>query len=493
MSQIMSAWRQWLTHSPVSDSVLPMEGFGQWADRLRMARKPAARAQGGIGRLRALVDAHPPHGPNLSRLAVRAATLLLVMAAVQAVASLAFYDVIDKETLREDHARRVAELLVVSNRVHELHPDALGTIMSTSHLEVALSNSPQALVGREDEAVSEIRGHILRWEPTLAGQQIMLGLEPSRLGYGNLVGAMRLRDGHWLNFRSRDVTSGWPIALRATVLTLITAVVGFALSLWSLRIITRPLRELTDAADAIGKGQVVPVRESGPNDLRSLARSMNAMQERIAAMLEDQARSFEAISHDLRTPLSRVTIAADLIDDAEIAGLVRDATSEMEAMLMSLQRYLRAQHLAPEAVMMDLGLAVTDLVMGSFEGKAEVEVTPGAMICTWREPLLMALHPLIENAVHYGGKAKVCVEPDAQGRWHVLIADDGPGISEDQFERILAPFYRIDDARARDTAGFGLGIPTAHRLLERFGGAIKFARAESGGLLVCVRVPVATD
>jgi signal transduction histidine kinase len=470
-----------------------MEGFGQLASRLRVGRIPAMQSAGGMGRLRAWLESHPPHGPNLSRLAVRAATLLLVLAAVQAVASLAFYDVIDKETLREDHARRVAELLVVSNRLHELHPEAVGSTMSTSHLEVALANSPHAISGRDAEAVAEIRGYILRWEPTLAGQQLMLGLEPSRLGYGNLVGAMRLRDGHWLNFRSRDVTSGWPIALRATVLTLITAVVGFALSLWSLRIITRPLRELTDAADAIGKGQVVPVRESGPDDLRSLARSMNAMQERIAAMLEDQARSFEAISHDMRTPLSRVTIAADLIDDREISDLVRDATAEMEAMLMSLQRYLRAQHLAPEPVTIDLGLAVTDLVLGGFPGKASVEIVPGAVVQTWREPVLMALHPLIANAVHYGGKARVKVEADAGGHWHVLIADDGPGISEDQFERILAPFYRIDDARARDTAGFGLGIPTAHRLLQRFGGELSFARSESGGLLVNVLVPIAGD
>jgi two-component system, OmpR family, osmolarity sensor histidine kinase EnvZ len=463
------------------------------AARRRVGRLAEERKQGLLARLLALLDAHPPHAPNLSRLAVRAATLLLVLAAVQAVASLAFYDVIDKETLREDHARRVAELLVVSNRLHELSPDDLDTTMSTSHLEVALADTPQSVPGQHDEGVEQIRRHILRWEPTLAGQQIVLGLEPSRFGYGNLVGTMRLSDGHWLNFRSRDVTSGWPIALRATVLTLITAVVGFALALWSLRIITRPLRELTDAADAIGKGQVVPVRESGPDDLRSLGRSMNAMQGRIAAMLEDQARSFEAISHDLRTPLSRMTIASDLIDDEEIAGLVRDATGEMEAMLMSLQQYLRAQHLAPEPVIMDLGLAVSDLVAGSFAGQVTVDITPGGVVHTWREPLLMALRPLIENAVHYGGTATVTVRPDSAGQWQVLIADNGPGISEDHFEHILAPFYRIDEARARDTAGFGLGIPTAHRLLERFGGNLSFARSESGGLLVIVTVPVAAD
>ncbi|WP_298288163.1 HAMP domain-containing sensor histidine kinase [Novosphingobium sp.] len=452
-----------------------------------------ARGRGPWRKLRDSLQSYWQHGPNLSRLAVRAATLLLVLAAVQAVASMAFYNVIDKETLREDHARRVAELLVVSNRLHEIAPNDLGRTMSTSHLEVELANAPRAISGSSEEMVAEIHSHILHWEPTLAGKRLVLGLEPSRFGYGNLVGAMQLRDGHWLNFRSLDVTSGWPIALRATVLTLITAVVGFALALWSLRIITRPLRELTDAADAIGQGLVVPVQESGPDDLRTLARSMNGMQARIAATMEDQARSFEAISHDLRTPLSRVTIAADLIDDDEIAGLVRESTHEMEAMLMSLQQYLRAQHIAVEPTTMDLGLAVTDLGEGIYHGKVVVDAAPGAVVRTWREPLLLALHPLIENAVHHGGMARIEVKPDSEGRWQVIISDSGPGIPEDQYERILAPFYRIDEARARDTPGFGLGIPTAHRLLQRFGGGLSFARASGGGLQVTVTVPQAVE
>lgn len=435
----------------------------------------------------------PRHGLNLSRLAVRAATLLLLLAAVQALASLLFYDAIDKETLREDHARRVAELLVVSQRMYDVAPEALARTMSTGHLEVALERQPHVLAGPQDEAVGEIRKHILHWEPTLGAKTLVLGIEPSRRGYRDLVGSMRLADGRWLNFRSRDISSGWPIALRATVLTLATAVLCLALALWSLRIMTRPLRALTDAADAIGQGQVVPVRESGPDDLRSLARSMNAMQARIAAMLEDQARSFEAISHDLRTPLSRITIAADLIDDDEIAGLVRDSTVEMEAMLMSLQQYLRAQHLAAAPETVDLGLAVADLLGGVFPGQARLEVAPDAEVQSYREPLLLVVRALVENAIHYGGFADVAVMRDADGRWTITVEDAGPGISEDEFERILAPFYRIDEARARDTAGFGLGIPTAHRLLQRFGGALAFGRAPDGGLSVRVTVPVAPD
>jgi signal transduction histidine kinase len=260
-----------------------------------------------------------------------------------------------------------------------------------------------------------------------------------------------------------------------------------------LRIITRPLRELTDVADAIGQGQLVTARESGPDDLRSLARSMNVMQARIAAMLEDQARSFEAISHDLRTPLSRVTIAADMIEDAEIAGLVRDSTEEMEAMLMSLQQYLRAQHLTAVAEPVDLGLALGDLLEGVFPGQAHLTAASGVVVTTYREPLLLAVRALVENAVHYGGSADVLVEQVGEGRWTVRVEDTGPGIPEDQFERILAPFYRIDEARARDTSGFGLGIPTAHRLLQRFGGALAFGRASGGGLSVRVTVPIAPD
>lgn len=431
------------------------------------------------------------HGPNLSRLAVRAATLLLLLAAVQALASLLFYNAIDRETLREDHARRVAELLVVSDRVHDLAPEMLGAIMSTGHLEAVVADTPLVPHRDVEKAIGEIRRHILRWEPGLARRVLHLGMETSPQGSRDLVGAMQLEDGRWLNFRSRDIGTGWPIALRATVLTLVTAVLGLGLALWSLRIMTRPLRDLTDAADEIGRGQFVPVEERGPDDLRSLARSMNAMQGRIAAMLEDQARSFEAISHDLRTPLSRVMIAADLVDDAEIAGLIHDSTAEMEAMLMSLQQYLRAQHLAAEPEAMDLGVAIADLLHGAFPGRTDLIVAPDAVVRTWREPLLLALRPLVENAVQHGGKARVTVAPDAEGRWTVTIADNGPGIPEDQFERILAPFYRIDEARARDTAGFGLGIPTAHSLLQRFGGEIGFGSADGGGLLVRVTVPVA--
>ena len=109
-------------------------------------------------------------------------------------------------------------------------------------------------------------------------------------------------------------------------------------------------------------------------------------------------------------------------------------------------------------------------------------------VTTWREPLLLALQPLVENALHYGNRADLRIASAGED-WVIEIADDGPGIPEDCFEKILDPFFRLDSARARDTAGFGLGIPTAHRLLERFGGKLEFRNGTPGGLIARVTVP----
>jgi len=114
---------------------------------------------------------------------------------------------------------------------------------------------------------------------------------------------------------------------------------------------------------------------------------------------------------------------------------------------------------------------------------------PSTTVMTYREPLLLSLRALIDNAVQYGTRAAIVISaspPDI----HITIEDDGPGIPEDYFETILDPFFRLDCARARNTPGFGLGIPMAHRLLRRFGGGLEFSNLEQGGLRVRITVPI---
>jgi two-component system, OmpR family, osmolarity sensor histidine kinase EnvZ len=421
------------------------------------------------------------------RLSGYAALLFLAVGVIQLVGSLLFYQAIDKQTLREDHARRIAEMLVVSDRVYRRDGRLTAEIMTSHHLEVSIAPRPSVSQQRDDEDLAGLARTIVAWEPTLANRPLRLAIARERGGRRNLVGSMQVADGAWLDFKSRDISTMWPIAWRAMVMTLLTFVACFAVGLIAIRRLTAPLRRMSDAAEAIGKGRRVAIREVGPADLRDLARAMNEMQDRIARLMEDQARSFEAISHDLRTPLQRQKLAADLIDDAEIREIVGASADEMEAMLRSLQQFLRAQHLAAEPEPIDLGAALRDLV-APFGERVRLASADEAVVVSYREPLLLALRALIENASRFGERVDVTIEHDGAD-WTVAITDDGPGIPAEHFEDVLAPFFRLDEARGRTTHGFGLGIPTAHLLLRRFGGGLSFEPSSGGGLTVRVRVP----
>ena len=425
--------------------------------------------------------------PVPTRLAAYVAVVFLVLALVQLGASLLFYSAIDRQTLRDDHARRVAELLVVSDRVHALDPSRLAESMTTRHLSARVATAPLVAAPTGDAALMAIAARIVEWEPSLANRSLNLATTRASGGGRDLIGSIRLGEKGWLNFRSRDISSMWPVALRATALTLATTLACLALGLGALHLLTRPLRRLADAAEAIGQGRQVPIREGGPKDLRNLGHAMNVMQARIERLLRDQALSFEAISHDLRTPLSRQKVASDLIDDPEIAALMRDSVDEMEDLLASLQRFLRAQHLSAEPESIDLASYLADLLAG-FGNRASLEMHGRSTARTYREPLALAVCALVENAVHFGKRARVSLVEE-NGRHAVIIEDEGPGIPPDYFEAILDPFFRLDEARQRDTRGFGLGIPTAHRLMMRFHGGLSFAAAPGGGLIARLEVP----
>ncbi len=426
-------------------------------------------------------------GYRSPRLSAYAAVLFVALGIVQLVASLLFYRAIDETTLRADHARRVAELLVVSDRVFRIDAGSTAAVMGSRHLDVSLAAAPTVGHPQRGDELHKIAGLIVGWEPTLAKKPLHLAIKPMGRGRRDLIGSMELAPGRWLNFRSRDISSPWPIALRAGWMTLVAALASLVLGLLALRLLTQPLRRLSEAAGAIGEGRRVTIREGGPTDLRNLAHAMNDMQDRIARLLEDQARSFEAISHDLRTPLARQKIAAEMIDDPEMAEILGESVNEMEAMLQSLQQYLRAQHLPAEREAIDL-IALLRSLTAPYADQARLIAPDAAVLETFHEPVSLALRAIIDNAAQYGTRFEVEVERRG-GDWIVSVTDDGPGIPAKHFEDVLAPFFRLDEARGRTTKGFGLGIPTAHRLLTRFGGDLSFGNAAERGLIVRLRLP----
>lgn len=427
--------------------------------------------------------------PFSPRFAVYVAIVFLILGTVQLVASLGFYLAIDRQTLRDDHARRIAEMLVVSDRVHAIVPGQTAASMSSRHLAATVAGTPSVSTPTRDPLLAGIESNILAWEPSLANRSMRLAVVGTPHGAKDLIGSIRLSDGSWLNFRSRDITSSWPIAWRAVLLTLVSTVAFLVVGLIMLSRLARPLRRLADAAEAVGQGREVIVHEEGPRDLRDLAHAMNGMQARIARLLRDQARTFEAISHDLRTPLARQKVVADLMDDRELAGLLHASVGEMDDLLSSLQAFLRAQHLSasPEPVAL---AAFLREILGEYGGKIVLVTRVDPIVRTFREPLTLAVLALVENAMRFADSAVVTLERN-EGEWAIAIEDDGPGIPPQYFEAVLDPFFRLDEARARDTKGFGLGIPTAHGLMLRFDGKLSFATGKNGGLIARLTVPVA--
>ncbi len=421
------------------------------------------------------------------RLVPVAILVFLTLGLVQLAASVLFYQAIDTETVRQDHARRVAELLIVADRLQERGTFDVAGIMTTRHLSVQIGPRPIVTTDDISGGLMPVRDAITRWEPALAERALHLGLMRGANRTDHLIGSIELADGQWLNFRSAGFSVGWPVVLRATVMTALLALAALLAGALILKALGRPLRVLADASERIGEGHQLEFEVEGPADIQRVSRAFNGMQGRIGRLIGDQARAFEAISHDLRTPLGRLMLAADMIDDEDIRTIVSGSSHEMADLLNSLRGFLRAQHIQSAPEQLDLR-EIVEAACAPWSDNVEIAGDDPVEVNTYREPLEIALAALIDNAVNFGGKAHVAIERVALG-WRLAVSDRGPGIPPHLHHLILDPFFRVDDARARDVTGFGLGIPTAHRLMQRFGGGLEFEENPGGGLRVLLYPP----
>lgn len=268
-----------------------------------------------------------------------------------------------------------------------------------------------------------------------------------------------------------------------------------------LRRITRPLAALTERVDDFSKAPETAVRleESGPSDTRRLIAAHNAMEARIAAMLDEKDVMLGAIGHDLKTPLAALRVRIESVPDeaqrARMADSIEDITRTLDDIL-SLARVGRAGEDEREAV--DI-TALTDSVVEEFEDLGEPVTiegadTPSARVVaavqvTW---LKRALRNLVSNAVRYGERARVSVRQEigkAGGVVVLSVEDDGPGIAEDRIADMLEPFTRGDASRNRATGGAGLGLTLARAIAEAHGGSLTLANRKEGGLKAEIRIP----
>jgi signal transduction histidine kinase len=311
----------------------------------------------------------------------------------------------------------------------------------------------------------------------------------------NLVVSARLDDGQWLNVGTRlpPPNSDW--AMPGLVSMGVMAVALCLIVIFTVRRLTRPMAQLAGAAERLGRGEAVPpVPERGPADLRETIRAFNRMHARLQRFVQDRTRMLAAISHDLRTPITSLRLRAEFVEDEEIRGKILETLDDMQRMAEATLAFAREEAAQEDTRAVDLA-ALIDSVCADLADLGQDVTFAGAPRSQYLgrpSSLKRALRNLIENAVIYGKRARVALEAGAD-EWRIVIDDDGPGIPEADFERVFAPFVRLEESRNPETGGVGLGMAISRSIVRGHGGDITLHNRpdEHGtlGLRVTIRLP----
>lgn len=381
--------------------------------------------------------------------------------------------------------------------------DRMAHALSSAGLDMHWTASPTVRLTDEiSPRIETIRARLLELEPNLADAGMRLGYL-DEAGSGTpageqsrhlLVGALQLPDGSWLNFAAalfRPMVAEHSALLPTTLSTTAMATGILILGFFVVRLIGRPLRALSVAADRIGRpGETAPVPEDGPREVRQAAQAFNRMQARIDRLIADRTQALAAVSHDLRTPIARLRLRAGFIEDTETQRQIDADLDEMEAMITSTLAYLRGEAEQEPLRVADLAAILETLCDDASDAghRASYDGPLQARLACRPIAMKRALANLIGNAVKYGGVAHVSLH-DSGTRVEISVEDDGPGIPDDELEVAFEPFRRLDPARNPESGGSGLGLTIARQVAERHGGTVSLRNRPGGGLVATLTIP----
>ncbi len=263
-------------------------------------------------------------------------------------------------------------------------------------------------------------------------------------------------------------------------------VMGVLLLTWiAVRIATRPLSRLARAAEALGADlESPPLPEEGPVELRRAATAFNRMQARIRGLFAERTRILAAVSHDLQTPITRLRLRAELMDDAALRDKVLDDLAEMQALVEEGLAYAGSAAAPKEAESAtDLDALAASFVADYADAGRPVTLagTSGRTIATRPRTLRRLLGNLADNALKFAGSAEVAFAADGD-TVVVTVSDRGPGIPEGELEEVFEPFHRVEVSRNRETGGTGLGLAIARQLAHALGASLTLHNRPDGGL-----------
>tara|TARA_B100000700_G_scaffold259637_1_gene294570 strand:+ start:6903 stop:8222 length:1320 start_codon:yes stop_codon:yes gene_type:complete len=280
-----------------------------------------------------------------------------------------------------------------------------------------------------------------------------------------------------------------PSSVRIFVLWItLPSIILILIAILFLRNQTRPIVKLSKAAERFGRGERVDdLRPSGASEIRKATLEFDKMMKRINKHLNQRSEMLSGISHDLRTPLTRLKLQLAMTDKKDTAKKMASDIDEMEKMLNDYLQYAKSQT-EEDYVEININDLINDILQNFDKSNYEFLPSDNLLINARKNLIRRSISNVIENGLSYGKKVFIEAKKSV-GSVIIIIEDDGPGISKKEYENVFKPFYRVDKSRSLNRSGVGLGLSIAQDIVKSHGGNISLSESRFNGLMVKISLP----
>ena len=393
-------------------------------------------------------------------------------------------------TVNGEFAQRVAAVYRAINHQPPAEHARMAQLLSAPRQLLSIESSAPA-----DTASLVGDAFLVQVRDVLGGDVALVPLIVPRPGQFSFDLYLQLGAGDWLRVRGQAPSEilALPVHHFMTLGVMLTMV--FLLVWLIARMTVRPLTDLAAAARALGDDlQRPPLPENGPLEVRAAAQAFNAMQRQIRGAIEERERFLAAVSHDLKTPVTRLRLRSEMLEDEVLRErFVRDL-DEVQGMLGSALDFLHGKAVDERCQPLDLSALLESMVDDYAEIGEEIElrVAESLKISGRPQALRRAIGNLVDNGLKYGGRVSVEVTQQ-DGRLLIAVDDDGPGLPDGELERVFEPFYRLESSRSRETGGVGLGLAIVRQIARRHAGDVLLSNLPGGGLRAQLWLPVGAN